>query len=114
MIEPAVTVPLGFSLAAVVAPAEFLVALLIAEVCVVARSVDLQLMWIMGAQAVIVWIVVVERVEISLPIEIEVSSGVSRAVTSGNVSKNGIMLAAESHVASVMMVELVVSVQLAP
>lgn len=79
-----------------------------------ARSVDIQLIWIMGAQAVIVSIVVVEMVERSPPVEIEVSAGISRVVTSGNVSTNGIMLSGESHVASVTVVEVAVSVQLAP
>jgi len=59
MIEPTGIVPLGSSLTAVVGPAEVLVVLLGVEVGVAAMSVDLQLIWIMGAQAVIVSIVVV-------------------------------------------------------
>jgi hypothetical protein len=63
MIEPTGIVPLGFSLTAVVGPTEVLVVLLGVEVGVAAMSVDLQLIWIMGAQAVIVSIVVVEMVD---------------------------------------------------
>lgn len=112
--EPTFTVPLGFLLAAIVSPAEVLVVLLGAEVGVEIRSVDLQLIWIMGAKAVIASIVVMEGVERSVAVESMVSAGVVRAVMSGYVSGNEIMLAAESQVANVMTVEVAVSTQLAP
>lgn len=68
----------------------------------------------MGAQAVIVSIVVVEMVERSPPVQLEVFAAVSWETTSGNVCQNEIMVAAESHVAIFMAVEVTVSPQLAP
>lgn len=114
MIEPTGTVLLRSSLGAVVGPAEVLVVLLGAEVGVAARSVDPQLIWIMRARAVTGSIVVVKTVGRSPPVQPDISAGVSRVVTSGSVSKNGIMLPAESHVANIMTAEVVVSAQLVP